>query len=58
MVVAFRLESGSCIVRFLRSNLFISGIDYHMCREVFGSLKVYFIHRCCIGFILLVLIYS
>jgi hypothetical protein len=58
MVVAFRLGSGSCLVRFLCSNLFISGIAYYMSREVFGSLKVYFIYRFCIGFILLVLFYS
>jgi len=58
MVVVFRLGSGSCLVRFLCSNLFISGIDYYTRREVFGSLKVYFIYRFCIGFILLVLFYS
>jgi hypothetical protein len=58
MVVAFGLGSGSCLVRFLCSNLFISSIDYYTRREVFGSLKVYFIYRFCIGFILLVLFYS
>jgi hypothetical protein len=58
MVVAFVLGSGSRLVRFLCSNIFISGIDSYMSREVFGSLKVYFIHRFCIGFILLVLFYS
>jgi hypothetical protein len=51
MVVAFWLGSGSCLVCFLCSNLFISGIDYYTGREVFGSLKVYFIYRFCIGFI-------
>jgi hypothetical protein len=51
MVVAFGLGSGSCLVCFLGSNLFISGIDYYMRREGFGSLKVYFIYRFCIGFI-------
>jgi hypothetical protein len=50
MVLAFGVGSGSCLVRFLCANLFISGIDYYTSREVFGSLKVYFI--------LLVLFYS
>ena len=58
MGVAFGLGSGSCVVCFFCSNLFISGIDYDTHREVFGSLKVYFIYRFCIGFILLVLFYS
>ena len=53
MVVAFRLESGSCLVCFLCSNLFISGIYYYMRREVFGSLKVYFIYGYCTGFIVI-----
>jgi len=44
MVVAFGLVSGSCLVRFLRSNLFISAIDYYTRREVFGSLRFNFIH--------------
>jgi hypothetical protein len=51
MVVAFRLGSGRCLVRFLCSNLFISGIYYYTCREVFGSLKVYFIYGFGTGFI-------
>ena len=51
MVVAFGLGSGSCLVRFLCSNLYISGIDYYTRREVFGSLKVYFIYGFCTGFI-------
>jgi hypothetical protein len=58
MVVAFRLGSCSCLVCFLCSDLFISGIDYYTRHEVFGSLKVYFIYRFCIGLILLVLFYS
>jgi len=58
MVVAFGLGLGPCLVRFLCSNLFISGMDYYTRREVFGSLKVYCIYRFCIGFILLVLFYS
>ena len=52
------LGSGSCLVRVLRSNLSISGIDHYTRREVFGLLKVYFIYVFCIGFILLVLFYS
>jgi hypothetical protein len=51
MVVAFRLVSGSCCVRFLCSNVVISGIEYYMRREVIGSLKVYFIYGFCTGFI-------
>jgi hypothetical protein len=51
MVVAFRLGSRSCLVCFLCSNLFISGICYYTGREVFGSLKVYFIYGFCTGFI-------
>jgi hypothetical protein len=51
MVVECRLESGSCLVRFLCSNLFISGIEYYTPREIFGSLKVYLISRFCTGFI-------
>jgi len=58
MVVSFVLRSGSCLVHFLLSNLLISAIDYYTPREVFGSLKVYFIHRFCMGFILLDLFYS
>jgi hypothetical protein len=58
MGVAFRLGSGFCAVRFLCSNLFISGIDHYTRRDVFGSLKVHFICRFCIGFILMVLFYS
>ena len=58
MVVVLGLGSGSCLVRFLRSNLSISAIDYYTRRKVFGSLKVYFIYGFCIGFILLVLFYS
>jgi hypothetical protein len=51
MVVVFGLGSGSCLVRFLCSNLFISGIDDYTRREVFGSLKDYFIYGFCTGFI-------
>jgi len=53
-VVAFRLVSGSCLVHFICSNLFISGIYYYTRREVIGSLKVYFIYR----LFVLVLVYS
>jgi hypothetical protein len=51
MVVAFGLGSGSCLVCFLCSNLFSSGIGYYTRREVFGSLKIYFIDGFCTGFI-------
>jgi hypothetical protein len=50
-VVASGLESGSCLVRFLCCNVFISGIDYYTCREVFGLLKVYFIYGFCTGLV-------
>jgi len=56
MVVAFGLWSGSCLVRFLCSNLFISGIDYYTCHEVFESLRVYFLYGFCIGFILFIVL--
>jgi len=49
MIVACRLGSGSCLVRFLCSNLFISDIYYYTRRKVFGSLKVYFTYRFCTG---------
>jgi len=58
MVVAFVLGSGSCLVRFLCSNLSISAIDENTRRNVSVSLKVYFIYGFCIGFIFLVLFYS
>jgi hypothetical protein len=51
MVVAFGVRSCSCLVRFLCSNLVISGMDYYTRREVVGSLKVYFIYGFCTGFI-------
>jgi len=51
MVVGIGLGSGSCLVRFLCSNLFISGIDYYTHRNIFGSLNVYFIYGFCAGFI-------
>jgi len=51
MVVASGLGSGSCLVRFLCSNILISGIHYYSRCEVFGLLKVYLIHGFCTGFI-------
>jgi hypothetical protein len=50
MVVVSRLGSGSCLLHFLCSNLFILGIFYYTCRKVFGSLKVFFISGFCTGF--------
>ena len=44
MVIAFGLGSGSCLVRFLSFNRFISGIDYYTGGEVVGSLRVYSVH--------------
>jgi len=58
MIVAFGLELGSCLVCFLCSNLFISGINYYTCCEVFGSRRVYFIYRFCIGFILFIVLWD
>jgi len=51
MVVAFGLGLGSCLVCFLCSTLFISGIDYYTHREVFGLLRVNFVDGFCTGFI-------
>jgi len=36
MVSVFGLQLGSCLVRFLWSNQYISGIDYYTRRKVFG----------------------
>jgi hypothetical protein len=44
MVVAFVLGSVHYLVRFLYSNIFISGINYYMYCEVFRLLRVDFIH--------------
>jgi hypothetical protein len=52
MVVAFRLASGSCHVRFLCSNLFIYGIYYYTRHPVFGLLNVYLFYGFFTGFIL------
>ena len=52
----FGLRSGSCLVRFLCCNLFISGIDYLTRREVFGLLRVFLIYGFCIGFILFIVL--
>jgi hypothetical protein len=58
MVVVLRLGSGSCLVRILYSNQYIGGIDYYTRREVFGLLRVYFIHRFCIGFIVFIVLWD
>jgi hypothetical protein len=54
----FGLVSGSCLAHFLCSDPFITNIDYYTSRKVFGSLRVYFIYRFCIGFIVLVVLNS
>jgi hypothetical protein len=51
MVVMFGFGSGSFLVWFLCSNLFMSGIDYYTCRKVFLLLRVCFIYGFCISFI-------
>ena len=56
MVVVFWSGLGSYLVQFLCSNLFISGIDCYMRREVFRSLKVYFMYGFCIGCIILIVL--
>jgi len=56
MVVLFGSGSGSCHVRFLCSNLFISGIDYYTRCDVFGFLRVSFIYGFCIGCILFIVL--
>jgi len=58
MVVVFVLGSSSCLVGFLCSHLFISGIDYYIRREVFKSLRVYLIYGFCIGFILFIVLWD
>jgi len=52
LVIVLRLGSGSCLVRFLRSNLVDSDIDYYTCYEVFGLLRVHFICGFYIGFLI------
>jgi hypothetical protein len=58
MVVVFRLVSCSCLVRFLCSDVFITGVDYYIPCEVFGLLRVYFIYGFCIGFILFIVLWD
>jgi len=58
MVVLFGLRSGSCLVWFLCSNRFMSGIDYYTNREVFRSLRVYFIYGFCSGFISFIVLWD
>jgi len=58
MVVVFGLGSGSCLLRFLRSSQYISGIDYYMHRKVIGLLRVHFIYALCIGFMLFIVIWD
>jgi hypothetical protein len=53
MIVGFKLGSGSCLVHFLCSNAFTSGIYYYTRHEVFGLLNVYFIYVFCTGFIIM-----
>jgi len=58
IVVVTGLGSGFCLVRFLSSNLFISGIEYYMRRKVFESLRVYCIYGFCIGFFLFIVLWN
>ena len=54
MVVVFGSGSGSCLVHFLCSNPFITGIDYYTHRDVFESRRVYFLSGFCIGLVLFI----
>jgi len=58
MVVAFGSGSGSCLVHFLCSNQFISGIDYYTHGEVFESHMVYSRYGFCIDFILCIVLWD
>jgi len=58
MVVVFRLESGSCLVRFLYSNWVIWGIDYYTRPKGVGLAWVYLIYGFGIGFILLIILWD
>jgi len=58
MVDAFGLGSGSCLIRFVCSNLFVSGIDYYMHHKVLGLLRVCSIYGFCIGFILFIVLWD
>jgi len=58
MVGAFRLGWGSRLVRFLCSNLYISGIDYYTRREVFESLRAYNLYGFCCGFIWFIVLWD
>ena len=49
MVVGFGIGSGSCLVRFICSNQYISSIDYYTQREGFELLRGLFIDGCWIG---------
>jgi hypothetical protein len=56
IVVVLWFGSGSCHVRFLCPNLFISGIDYDTPYEVIGLLRVRFVYGFFIGFILFIVL--
>jgi len=58
MVAVFGFGLGSCLVHSLCSDLFISGIDDYMRREVLESLRVYFLYWFCIGCILLIVLWD
>jgi hypothetical protein len=58
MIVALGLESGSCLVHLLCSNLYITGIDYYTRREVCGLHILHFVHRFCIGFMVFIALWD
>jgi hypothetical protein len=58
MIAAFVLTSGSCIVPFLCSSVFISGLQYYTSGKVFGSLTAFFIYQLCIEFIIVIVLWD
>jgi len=58
IVVVFSFGSDSCLVYFLCSNLFISGIDNYTRCMVCGLLRVHFIYGFCIGFIIFIVLWD
>jgi len=58
MVIAHEFGLGSCVVHFVCSYRFISGIDHYTHREVFESLRVDFLYGFCIGCILFIVLWD
>jgi hypothetical protein len=58
MDVAFRLQSGSCLVHFHCLNITVSGIDSYTHQKVFESLRVYLIDELSIMDILFIVLWD